>query len=333
MKTSNTKAKRKLTEIDFSSSGCHIALVSKDVGGPANLQDYALVMKATSGFSAEFLQKAQTIRVTMELPDFLEKFFGVWDENAEVLAAMFGYVESEEESGTYNCDSFWKWFYEKTGEDYYDRTPTEEDHKEYIASRLQGIEILKSIKDAKSLPEAISKLSEETYLEVLRTQQKVEKAFEKEELLKSNSNKIGAKKLFEISKENTMKQEVEMVEKSQMTELQKAFELQKEALEKAQATLAQFEADRKQALEKARKDALAAVVKDAAKVDVLFKGVGAIESQEDFDAIVKVLGDLSVQIEKSELFKETGASGEGQGVVTESPVAKALKAQLKKSAD
>jgi hypothetical protein len=359
-----TKAKRKLSDISFEHDGAHIALVSKEQGGPANMQDYALVMKSTSNFSDEFIQKAQLVRVTLELPEFLQTFFHLYEDDAETLAAMFGYKEQldaegeevEDDAGTYSNESFYSWYKEKMQVEYwYDAPePTDADYQEYINSRLQGIEILKGIQSSESLPEALSKLTEDDYLSVLRDQERVEKALANKEKLKAKSDKPKTKKVIaktvtqEVTDEQIvndsskeiilMKQteqktvaqvEVEVVEKAQLTELQKAFEAQKEALEKATALVAKFEAEQKAALEKARKASIVAAVKDEAKAEVLFKAVAALESQEDFDAVVKVLGELTVQVETSELFKETGVSGEGDGVKTESAVAKALKAQLK----
>ncbi len=85
------KAKRKLKGFDFAKEGAAVALVGPSVGGPANGIP-TLIAKANN-FSPEFIKKMQQIQVTMELPDFLEKFFGIWGSDAEVLARLMGYVE------------------------------------------------------------------------------------------------------------------------------------------------------------------------------------------------------------------------------------------------
>ena len=82
-----TKAKRKLSNITFDHEGAHLALVSKQQKGPANGAGYALIMKAANR-SPEFIEKVQQITVTMELPDFLSKFFCLWEEEADVLACF-----------------------------------------------------------------------------------------------------------------------------------------------------------------------------------------------------------------------------------------------------
>ena len=69
------KAKRKLKEISFDGESAHIALVSKEQGGPANGADYSLILKNTEGRSQEFIEKASKIQVTMDIVEFIERFF------------------------------------------------------------------------------------------------------------------------------------------------------------------------------------------------------------------------------------------------------------------
>ena len=95
--TDKVKAKRKLTDITFEHEGAHLALVHKMQGGSANGYK-TLVMKSVDNRSPEFIEKASQVKVTLSLPDFLEKFFHVWGEDAELLATMFGYEPSEDES-------------------------------------------------------------------------------------------------------------------------------------------------------------------------------------------------------------------------------------------
>lgn len=78
------KAKRKLSDINFQKEGAHIALVHKNQGGGANGHNYSMLIKATNS-SEEFLKKVQQIRVTMDLPEFLWRFFGMWEDDAELL--------------------------------------------------------------------------------------------------------------------------------------------------------------------------------------------------------------------------------------------------------
>lgn len=321
-----TKAKRKLTDINFEQDGSHIALVSKEQGNGANGHHYSLVMKANN-FSEEFMQKASKIRVTMDIEDFLVKFYGLWYEEAEILARALGFDTAEEDEK------------EDEGKSY------QQEYEDYIQSKVDAIEILKSLSEADSIPEILSKLSEEEYLSMLQSQAKLEKAFKKVEQLKKKSDKsvpadesetstnASVENNVEPTGSETTKKEiekmtektVEMVEKSTLESIQKAFDEQKVALEKALETVKQFEAEKKEAIQKARKQEMLTAVKDADKVEVLFKAVAEADD-ETFAAVVKTLADMQVAVEKSKLFEEQGAT---QEVVQtkESGVAKVLKAR------
>ena len=104
-------------------------------------------------FSPEFIQKMQQIQVTYELPDFLRKVMGMYYEDAELLARMMGYVEPEKEEEDYD--------------DWYEN---------YIEEKLQSFTIIKALHEAKNLPDALSKLAEQDYLDVLQDQATIEKA-------------------------------------------------------------------------------------------------------------------------------------------------------------
>lgn len=155
-KTQSTKrkARRKLSDFDFSSQDAHIALVSQSQGGPAN-ERTTLVMKATK-FTEEEIEKMQQIRVTMELPDFLQKFFHMYYEDSYILAKLMGYSEPEKEED--DIDSY----------------------EDYIESRLEAFEVIKSLYESKDIPSVIAELGADDYLGLLRDQQRLEKAFKKE---------------------------------------------------------------------------------------------------------------------------------------------------------
>lgn len=314
------KAKRKLSNIDFETEGSHIALVSKQQGGPASGADYALVMKA-KGFSQEFIEKVQQVRVTMELPDFLKKFFGMYYEDAEILARMMGYEKPETET-------------EEVAESYED----------YIQSRMEAFEILKSADETDNLAGVLSELTEDQYFALLKDQELIEKAFENESKLSASAEADDTSPASEvkeeevsasINKENLEKSTMdenqkEMVEKATLDLLQKSFDEQKVALEKALETLAVYEAEKKAAIEKARKDQLVAAVKDEAKAETLFKAVKDV-ADEEFQAVVKTLTEMQESVEKSALFQEQGSSAQEETeVIQESAVAKLLKAKQKR---
>lgn len=317
MTSLNKKAKRKLSNISFEHEGAHVALVGKANGGPANLHDYALVLKANK-FSEEFVEKMQQVRVTMELPDFLRKFFGMYGDEVEILARMMGYEKPESDDE------------EKV-----------QSYEDYIQSKMEAFEILKSAHESDNLTAVLSELDEEQYLAMLKDQELIEKAFENESKLSASAEADDTSPASEvkeeevsasINKENLEKSTMdenqkEMVEKATLDLLQKSFDEQKVALEKALETLAVYEAEKKAAIEKARKDQLVAAVKDEAKAETLFKAVKDV-ADEEFQAVVKTLTEMQESVEKSALFQEQGSSAQEETeVIQESAVAKLLKAK------
>lgn len=333
------KAKRKLSDIDFSGETAHIALTSKNInGGPANSADYALIIKSRQ-FSPEFIEKAQQVKVTMELPDFISKFFNIWEGDAKVLAYMMGYVEPAETQAD-------------------EKMEAEEEFQDWIKSRMEAFEIIKSLHESDSLASVLSDISEDEYLAVLHDQETLEKAFKSLEkaskeskavadaTTEDNTSQIGTEVekedevitsvVKQANEENSMTTEVktveqevtvEMVEKAQFELVQKALEEQKVALQKAMETIAQFEAEKKEAIVKAKTAKLAEAV-DAKHLEVIAKAALALEADADFDAFVSAMQEMKQAIEKSALFEEQGASGESEEIVKESGVAKILKAKL-----
>jgi len=397
------KAKRKLSDISFEKEGAHVALTSKQQGGPANTHDYALVLKSNK-FSEEFVQKMQQVRVTMELPDFLRRFFSLYGDDVEVLARMMGYEKPESEE------------YEVM-----------ESYEDYIQSKMEAFEILKSAHEADSLADVLSTLDETEYLAMLNDQEQIEKAFAQLEkaykpkegdMVQWNSSGGKAKgKIEHVMTEGTLgvpgtefsinataenpaaliriyrdgeptetlvghkastltkvkksltkesepaasadgndtstnagveniegvstsvnKEElektkmedevkVETVEKAQFELVQKALDEQKVQLQKAMETIAQFEAEKKEAINKAKTEKVKAIVKDESKVEAIAKAALSLESEDDFTAFLAAIEAMMTTVEKSEMFVEKGASTQEETVVKESAVAKLLKAK------
>ena len=322
------KAKRKLSDISFEKEGAHVALTSKAQSGPANGHDYALVLKANK-FSEEFVQKMQQVRVTMELPDFLRKFFSLYGEDAEILARMMGYEKPEQTT---------------------DAMPS--DYEDYIQSRLEAFEILKSAEQADNLAEILSELDEHEYLAMLNDQALIEKAMEdiakaqKESALAATaegtdtSTNAGVENIEGVStsvnkqelEKSKMEDEVKVetvltVEKAQFELVQKALDEQKVQLQKALETIAVFEAEKKAAINKAKTDQIKAIVKDESKVEAIAKAALSLESEDDFTAFVAAMQAMMATVETSEMFVEKGASTQEEPAVKESAVAKLLKAK------
>lgn len=305
------KPKRKLKNIDFSDDTSHIALVSKHQGGPANGADYSLVLKNVDNPSPEFIQKMQAIQVTMTIPDFLSRFFMLWEEDVDFLAQLLGYVEPPEDEQAEAMDDYNKW----------------------IEERFQSFSIIKSLHEANSLPEALSKLTEQDYLDVLSDQAEIEKALKSFDEKSEASTKVEKTKVEapaskkSKTKEKAMTQEAEMVEKSALAAVEKALNDQKVELEKALAQVKQFEEEKKQAIVKSKTDAVKAVVKDEKQAAVVVKAALALEDQADFDALVSVFKSMNELIEKSEMFKEIGVSAEAGEDAKKNGVLEIIKSQ------
>ena len=328
------KAKRKLSELTFEHENAHVALVSKEQGHGANGHHYALVMKS-SGFSQEAVQKMQQIQVTMDLPEFLRKFFSLYYDDAEVLARLMGYVPEEvEDDNIYGSEA-------------------------YYAERLESFTIMKSLNEAEDKLKALSLLNETEYLALLNDQVKVEKAFAALDANKSdtaatvvesdNSTNASVEKSVEPSgskvtkskKENmTLKTKqgdeptVEMVEKSALDSIQKALNDKDVELQKALADVAAFKEAQQEQIIKSKTAQITAVVTDANLQAVIVKAALALELEDDFTAFVgalssmqKTLKDTKDFVEKSTLFEEVGAST-STDALQESPVARILKSRL-----
>ena len=339
------KARRKIKSLDFSGENSAVALVSTDLGGPANSVETLLIK--SSNFSQEFIEKASQVKVTMEITEFLNRFYGMYGEQAEVLARAMGMRTAMQDR-------------EEQDEDEDDRPMREEDYEDYIQSKLEAFEIMKSLNDSEDKITELSRLDEDDYLALLNDQALIEKAFRKLEraekaLLKKQKEstvvakasadepsvtvgvvEVEASVVNKANKETNMTQEVqveqvEMVEKSQLEQLLKAQADMQVELQKARDLLSVYEQEKKAAIEKARKQELTAAVKQAEVAEVLFKAVKDA-ADEDFAAVVKALADMQAVVEKSAMFEEQGASvQEEQPVVQESAVAKLIKAKLQKA--
>ena len=345
--TDKVKAKRKLTDINFEKEGSHLALVHKVQGGGANGRT-TLVMKATDKYSPEFIEKASQVKVTLSLPDFLEKFFHVWGEDAELLATLFGYEPSEDESEEYSTQGFWSWYREKAMEhgavdswgDPITR-PTSQDRKEWVEDQLQGIEILKSATLSKGSADFINSLTEDQYLNLLKDQQFIEKSFKLQEVKKDLDGESGGKptkgvnpKQTKASKADTQEKEMtnvtqETIEKAQYDA--KEVELQKALadIQKAKEEIELFKAKEKEAVEKAREAEVVAAVVDVDASAKLFKAVKDLDA-EAFKDVVDVVKALTAKVDESEMFKEKGSPEEGVKVA-KSAVQAELDKLLKKA--
>lgn len=335
MATTRPKAKRVLKDISFEKDGAHIALTCKD-NPPANGHDYTLVLKNLN-YSKEFITKASMVKVEMEITEYLRKFYDIYWDDAEVLARALGFTTKEQE---------WEAQYAAqvaSG----DNTP----YVSYIDEKVNSIQIIKSLKDAKNLPLAVSKLNENEYLALLQDQEVVEKALIAIAKTKSDdagktaesdaSTNAGVEKSVgpsgsinqEVLEKTTMTEPVvEMVEKSQFVDLAKSLDDTKVELQKALDQIKMHEAEKKEAIVKAKTKEIADIVKDEAKVAILAKAALSLESEDDYVGFKAAITAMLASVETSEMFLEKGVdSAEQAPAPAESLVQKALKSQLAKT--
>jgi len=321
--TQQRKAKRRLSDFDFSKEGSHIALVHKDQGGAANGYE-TLIMKSTANFSQEFIQKVQRVKVEMELPEFLSRFYGMWyAEEAKELAKLFGWVDYSDVA-----DKVEDAIEGERSVELIDSNPTD-----YVKTKLQDLDNLVSVAKASTkdgvvdtalLANALASLTEEQYLMLLEDQASVEKALksggkkpnkkvvDKEQPIVKEADKAVHKEEKQMT-EKVAEQEVDVVAKAQYDEIQKAFKEQEEQLQKATAMLEEFKQKEKEQIQKAREATLLAAVEAKDTAEKLFKAVGELD-QEHFDIVVEIVKSLVQKATDTDMFKEVGSQQEGEQV-------------------
>lgn len=354
------KKKRELTDVNFEYDGAHIALCHKEQS-VANMADYPLVLK-TRNFSDEFIEKMQTVKVELELPEFLTRFFNVYGADAQVLARMMGYVPEESDKS----------------EDYYAM-----ESEDYIQSRLQAFELMKAAHESQDFTAVLSDLQEDEYLALLQDQELLEKAMkdmeeskvakeikrrkpkvkttrsytdpnavvskstevalataedkphvasEVEEEVTTSVVKTKSKETLMTTEVKVVEQvvETEMIAKAEFDTIQKAFADIQVELQKAKDDVAAFKAEKQEAITKAKKAQLSAVVKNEKHLEALSKAALMLDG-EDFDGFVTAVQELHKQADQSDLFIEKGATVSDEApAVSESAVAKILKAKQSK---
>lgn len=361
------KAKRKLSDIDFSKEGSHIALVSKEQGHGANGHHYALVMKATN-FSEEFLEKASKITVSMDIVEYLQRFFWLTENDSELLARSLGFTTPGMDKAV--LEQAEQMLEDQETPEYdWEMAPGDTDFEKWINYKLQSIQVMKKLYEAENTTEALASLSEDEYLAFLKDQQLVEKSFKKideenvqkacgtkgKKPVKKSSVKESAAKaedtsdntivhevkseekssvVKQVNKEKSMtektqviEQEVEVIAKSQYDEIVKAQAVMQEQLQKALDQVKLYEAEKKEAIAKSRKETLDKACGKHA--EVIFKAVAEADDAV-FADVVKALSEMSELVEKSALFQEQGASVSDVETAEENKVASLLKSKYNK---
>lgn len=348
----NKKTKRVLKDIDFSADDAHIALCSRSQG-VANQSDFVVALKAKQ-FSQESIQKLQTVRVELSLPDFIKAFWKIEEDDAKALAYLMGWREDLAQEAM----------------------EPEMEFQDWVASNMESFEIVKQLKDAKEqdYPELLSKLDEWQYVALLEEQEKFEKAFKQIKLQKESASEQGvdaststvqhevnkgkgvnpvvkrkAKKETLMDKEDqdkvqevekaeagftVVEKQVEMIEKSefqavlkQVEDIKKQAEEAKVELQKAKELVIKFEQEKKEQISKQRLADIEAAVKNKEHALVLHKALVQAE-QEQFVEVVKALAAISLDSEQNDLFVEKSMQVEEKPMVEESAVARLIKAKF-----
>lgn len=281
-----TIAKRRLTDISFEHEGAHVALVGKHQGGPANGVT-TLITKATNTIDKELIEKATTVTVEMQFPEFLRKFFGLYWDDAEVLSSVLGYGRTE----------------------YPDL-----DEKDYIDKRVESINIMKAVYRAENLEKALADLTPEQTLALLKDQEMLEKALESvPEQTKLKHEEIPMEQILKSAHLEALADAV-AIEKAAgaaaVAEVQKALDAQAEVLKAVQAEVEAFKAAQATAKVEARKAALTSAKVSADKVEAVLKSLEVL-SDEAFDAQVELLKSMSAAVDNSEMMQEAGVAGAG----------------------
>jgi len=175
--TLQRKAKRKLSNISFDSEGSHIALVSTKQGGPANGTTLAILKN--KNLSDEFLAKASQVKVTMPIEEFLSRFFGMYQEQAEVLARAMGYKTVQMDMAELQAQEEELDMKEEMIDPEMPEEPEGSEYEDWIKSQLEAFEIMKSMQESEELVEDLMKMHEDDYLAILQDQARIEKAFRK----------------------------------------------------------------------------------------------------------------------------------------------------------
>lgn len=284
------KAKRLVHEYRFDKPTHHVALVHSSQGGAASGYTEALVMKSVDDILDADIEKATMVKVTLPFEDFLEKFFNMYSENAEILTAILGFTDEEDMSEQDKSEMSW--------EEY--KAECEKEKQDFINS----VEILKSVKDGK---ETIQDLSVSSLLSIRSTQGKFESYLEK-----SKNPVKQSKKETPVDKEVQKAKEDLNAVQVQLVEMQKAKEAADSALalaladvQKAKDEVEVMKAEKLANVQKARLAQLEAV-KPKEEAAELFKSLSPLDDVS-FATVIKSFKS-SADLE-AEALKERGFGG------------------------
>jgi len=315
------QARKRLSNFNFEGEGSHVALVGKHQGGPANGVT-TLLTKATDKITDEQVDKATMVQVEMNIVDFLTTFFGLWWDDAIVLAKIMG-LDTEPEEQEETVDWYEQWINEK----------------------VSAVTLMKSLvmdKSEAEINKAIASLKPEELLLLLETQKKFEQALSSQEGVNVLQGTTSPSVEKSINKGNEMSEFVtkavheEQISKAVEEAVAKAVQEKQEEivakqveLDAALEVVKGLQAKEKESVEKGRKAVLkeAGVAED--EVEILYKSTEAL-SAEAFEVVAKAMAKDKKAVEESDLFKEQGVSGEAADTVELDGVAALTKSYQEK---
>ena len=279
-------AKRRLTDIKFEHEGAHVALVGKHQGGPANGVT-TLITKATNDITQEQIEKATTVTVEMQFPEFLRKFFGLYWDDAEVLSSVMGYGRTE----------------------YPDTT-----EKDWIDQKVESITLMKSVYKAQDVEKALAALTPEQTLALMADQEMLEKAFKAiPEHTQIKHEETPMETILKAAHEEAVASAV-AIEKaagvSAVALIQKALDEQALVLKAATDKLAEFETAAATAKVELRKAALVDAKVPADKAEAVLKSLAGLDD-ESFASTVATMKSMASVVDNSEMMQEAGVAGAG----------------------
>lgn len=119
-----------------------IALTHVDQGYSANLRPISLLMKSDidpSKLTVDIMKNLEQVELKISMEEFLRRFFDMWSSDAELLTKVLG-MKTEFEDNAEDPEDMDAW-----------EMQWQKDHQEYIESRLEGIQLLKAVKEGKEL--------------------------------------------------------------------------------------------------------------------------------------------------------------------------------------
>lgn len=314
-----------------------IALTHRDQGYSANNRHVSLLTKSEidpDKLTVEIIKTLEQVQLKVSMEEFLRRFFNMWSSDAELLTKVLGFKTEFEQNLEDNPAREDSW-----------EAEWNEQHQEYIDSKLESIELIKKARDGAELT-----LAEQ--FELIKTRQQFEEGCSDFALdfgdTATVTQNVPEVKPTETQKaatpvtptessagastntieENPVEKEVDVKKSAEFVELQKAMLAQTELMKSMQAQIdgaqeiikAQKAAQRAVAIEKAsgfafvaadQREAIADVIENPAQatlVAVLEKAAASLKEKDQ----ALVAKDAEIEAVKAKFADGTPVGGEGE---------------------